>query len=534
MPVLHHPVSCLQGKVRAVSFDHQQQQVVALSTDETISWWTPDLQLKCGARLMDTSDPVALTTGANIAAVGSYNRVQLLDMRIPNAGLKRNSNSLSGSKRSRSPFCSSAAAASDMGAGHPAAALASSTAGLLSMQQLNTQPRWLGPAYIPRAVRPTVLAVTGSMPGMQQLQQASAAVGMDPLMAEQLLRQEAASLAVVQGKHFDAALEGLLSRLMHLRPSQQLQELTALLHKSNQVVVATLQQQQRQQAEQQRQQARLELECEEARLRALIQQQQQWQQAELERQIAAGEPVGLGLVGAAARDGEGGAGSELADAQYGAGADPGSPPAQQQQQFVEQQQQQQAQQDVPPIAGSEADAEQDPDQYSEGYMEEYSDGGQGYDDYDDLYVQDYGVGSGRYGPIGQLDALRQLGPYPLHAPPGVNLGGTLGAPPADVPNALRSIYERVQPNSQLAMNGTMQQMFLLRQQQAQLLQQRLYQGQGAWPPARRSPTPHVLSARQAGKLMLGDSVVRLSTHWWCWASSTLHRLRHPHQCTVPV
>jgi hypothetical protein len=522
-----HLWCCLQGKVRAVSFDHQQQHVVALSTDDTISWWTPDLQLKCSASLLDCSDPVALTTGGNIVAVGSYNRVHLLDTRAPNAGLKRNS--LSGSKRSRSPFSSSAA--SGMGAGHPAAAVASGPADLLSLQQQHLQQRWLPPAYqVPRPVRPMVLAVTGSLPGMQQLQKTSAAVGMDPLMAEQLLRQEAASLAVVQGKHFDDALGGLLSRLMQLRPSQQLQELTALLHKSNQSQAAVMQQQ-RQQEEQQRQQ---HLEFQEAWLQAVMQDRQR-QQAELDRQMAAGELMVLGAAGAVfERDGEGGVGPEPGDAEYSADADPGSPPAQQQQeQSVDQQQ------DVPP--DSEANADEDPDQYSDGYSEEYSDGEQEYDDYDDPHAH-YGVGSGRYGPGGQLDALRQLGPYPLHAPlpPGVNLpgmppfpaiqplpamgfpgflagpgggglggmGGMLGALPADLPHPLRYLYERIQPNSHFGM--TVQQMQLVQQQQEQLLQQGLYQERGLWPPARRGPpTPHVFSAKQAGKLMMTDSVVSL-------------------------
>jgi hypothetical protein len=64
--VLHHTVPrcavlCLQGKVRAISFDHQAQQVVALATDETLSWWTPDLQLKGSARLTNTMEAVAVS-----------------------------------------------------------------------------------------------------------------------------------------------------------------------------------------------------------------------------------------------------------------------------------------------------------------------------------------------------------------------------------------------------------------------------------------------------------------------------------------
>lgn len=60
-----HAVPCcavlwLQGKVRAISFDHQAQQVVSLATDETLSWWTPDLQLKGSARLTNAMEAVTV------------------------------------------------------------------------------------------------------------------------------------------------------------------------------------------------------------------------------------------------------------------------------------------------------------------------------------------------------------------------------------------------------------------------------------------------------------------------------------------
>jgi hypothetical protein len=55
--------------------------------------------------------------------------------------------------------------------------------------------------------------------------------GMDPVLAEIVLRQEAASQAVARGQPFDTVLQGLVSRLLQLRPSQQLQELSRLQHK---------------------------------------------------------------------------------------------------------------------------------------------------------------------------------------------------------------------------------------------------------------------------------------------------------------
>lgn len=54
---------------------------------------------------------------------------------------------------------------------------------------------------------------------------------MDPVLAELVLRQEAASLAVARGQPFDTVLQDLVNRLLQLRPSQQLQELSQLQHK---------------------------------------------------------------------------------------------------------------------------------------------------------------------------------------------------------------------------------------------------------------------------------------------------------------
>jgi hypothetical protein len=236
---------CPQGKVRAISYDRQQQQVVALSTDNTISWWTADLQLKGSARLSSITEPATLATNGSTVAVGSVGQLHVLDTRAPNGGLQQPTSrdlqqqqTAAAGRRSRHPpftgsLCLSARTAMLSGSLDAAAAAAQplqSDELLLLRRFLPVQ--WLPPAYHRGApVRPVVLAVTDPLPGMQALQQTASCVGMDPCTAEQLLRREAATQAVAQGKPFDAALERLLGRLTQLPPRQQLQELKALQQK---------------------------------------------------------------------------------------------------------------------------------------------------------------------------------------------------------------------------------------------------------------------------------------------------------------
>lgn len=235
---------CSQGKVRAISFDQQQQHVVAVSTDETMSWWTPDLQLKGSARFWDMMDPVTVASNGPVVAVGSLHAVHVLDTRAPNAGCHSNSSS-PGRKRSRdAAFGTHAGMAAQSAAAAAAMPVDDDEWARLQPYLQSLHVRWLPAAYPPsRPVPPVVLAVTGSVRGMQEVQQASAAVGINPVLAEQLLRQEAARQAVAQGQPFDAALEALVSRLMQLHPRQQLEQLTALLEKSNQRVYCSTQQQ---------------------------------------------------------------------------------------------------------------------------------------------------------------------------------------------------------------------------------------------------------------------------------------------------
>lgn len=234
---------CPQDKVRAVSFDQQQQQVVALSTDDTMSWWTADLQLKGSARLSNIRDPVSVATNGSTVAIGSVGHVHVLDTRAPNGGLQRptsrdlRQHTAAGRHSRHPPFtgslCMSARLAMQCGPLDAAAAAAQPVQPeeLLLLRRF-LQVNWLPPAYRNCApVRPVVLAVTGPVRGMQALQQTASYVGMDPCTVEQLLRREAATLAVAQGKPFDAALEHLLGRLAQLQPRQQLQELKALQQK---------------------------------------------------------------------------------------------------------------------------------------------------------------------------------------------------------------------------------------------------------------------------------------------------------------
>lgn len=247
-PALHAATCCAvplcpQGKVRAVSYDQQQQQVVALSTDDTMSWWTADLQLKGSARLSNVREPVSVATNGSTVAIGSVGHVHVLDTRAPNGGLQRPTSrdlrqQTAAGRHSRLPpftgsLCMSARLAMQCGSLDAAAAAAQPVQPeeLLLLRRF-LHVHWLPPAYRHCApVRPVVLAVTGPVRGMQALQQTASYVGMDPCTAEQLLRREAATLAVAQGKPFDAALEHLLGRLTQLQPRQQLQELTALQQK---------------------------------------------------------------------------------------------------------------------------------------------------------------------------------------------------------------------------------------------------------------------------------------------------------------
>lgn len=242
-PAVLCPALPTQGKVRAVSYDQQQQQVVALSTDDTMSWWTADLQLKGSVRFSNVREPVAVATNGSTVAIGSVEHVHVLDTRAPNGGLQRPTSrdlrqQTAAGRHSRLPpftgsLCMSARLAMQLGSLDAAAAAAQPVQPeelLLLRSFLHVD--WLPPAYRHCApVRPVVLAVTGPVRGMQALQQTASYVGMDPCTAEQLLRREAATLAVAQGKPFDAALEHLLGRLTQLQPRQQLQELTALQKK---------------------------------------------------------------------------------------------------------------------------------------------------------------------------------------------------------------------------------------------------------------------------------------------------------------
>jgi len=226
--VLPHP----QGKVRDIKYDQEREQVVALSTDNTLSWWTPDLQLKGSCRLEAAiSDPVALATCGDVAAVGSSGSVHLLDTRIPDGGLKRSSSrsGLPNSKRSRLPF-----GRHDEGlppAELPPASWEAAAAGVAPAVEV-TGLRWLPEAYYLRLpAQPALLAAARTVTGMQQLQASSVAAGIDPVQAEQLLRQEAASTAITSGRTFDAALEELVGKLLQLRPQQQRARLEQLHRK---------------------------------------------------------------------------------------------------------------------------------------------------------------------------------------------------------------------------------------------------------------------------------------------------------------
>lgn len=215
--VLPHP----QGKVRDIKYDREREQVVALSTDNTLSWWTPDLQLKGSCRLEAILDPVSLATCGDVVAVGSSGSVHLLDTRIPEGGNKRSSScsSVPNSKRSRLPF-------GRHGTGLPPAELPpasweAAAAGVAPAFELTTLHLLPEAYYLRLPAQPVLLAAARTVTGMQQLQASSVAAGIDPVQAEQLLRQEAASTAVTSGRTFDAALEELVGKLLQLSPQQQ-------------------------------------------------------------------------------------------------------------------------------------------------------------------------------------------------------------------------------------------------------------------------------------------------------------------------
>jgi hypothetical protein len=175
------PLLCwAQGKVRAISFDQQQQQVVALATDCSLSWWSPDLMLRGSAR-MGVQEPVALAVNGPVVAIGGDGSVLLLDIREPCGTKRSHSSSGDSPTHKRSRLHDGAGSSRQPHAfGPPDAAAAAegaaADAGVLS--------GWLPPAY-PwlrlTAARPMVLAVTGSLPGMQGLQNTSAAAGVCPV-----------------------------------------------------------------------------------------------------------------------------------------------------------------------------------------------------------------------------------------------------------------------------------------------------------------------------------------------------------------
>lgn len=170
-----------QGKVRAISFDQQQQQVVALATDCSLSWWAPDLQLRGSARLgMQEQEQFAMAVNGPVVAVGGDGTVLLLDIREP-CGTKRGHSSSGDSpthKRSRLLDGAGSGRQPD-GLGFGAAGAATEGAAA-DADALGVLSGWLPQAYpwlLPTAARPMVLAVTGVLPGMQGLQTTSAAAG---------------------------------------------------------------------------------------------------------------------------------------------------------------------------------------------------------------------------------------------------------------------------------------------------------------------------------------------------------------------
>lgn len=165
-----------------------------------------------------------VATCGDLVAVGSADQVVLLDTRVPNGGITRNTSSVGvGHKRSRvsgsgfpkrdmhsgqwDQYTRTAAAAAAEADEVPSASMARSRHALWRVV-----PNCLPPAYRPdrnRPVQPVVLAVAGPVPGMQELQRTCAAAGIDPMLADQALRREAAAAAVSHRRSFDSALEGV-------------------------------------------------------------------------------------------------------------------------------------------------------------------------------------------------------------------------------------------------------------------------------------------------------------------------------------
>eukprot|EP00879_Flechtneria_rotunda_P014820 GHRR01015484.1.p1 GENE.GHRR01015484.1~~GHRR01015484.1.p1 ORF type:complete len:555 (+),score=188.45 GHRR01015484.1:857-2521(+) len=76
--VLYH-----KDKVRAIAFDEQQQHVVALAIDGSVSWWTPDLRLKGSCVVPNGDEAASLAVQGNTVVAGSNLIASILDVRAP-------------------------------------------------------------------------------------------------------------------------------------------------------------------------------------------------------------------------------------------------------------------------------------------------------------------------------------------------------------------------------------------------------------------------------------------------------------------